>query len=212
PHIILGRPVVRSVPVDQQLTNQLTKYFGPVYERWRFRAADLRARIDFGSMVSYGRFRMADDGDRIRTAGVVDRAKLSEAGVRDNSFIRFTVLPDANADDPNAPDVPFEEVNYSRLMNIYYVEFIEDLENNVQRPYLLVRVKTCRGTNGLDAALPENPSVTYRSLSTPDIFHIDTVNAVVRRIALNHNTWGIINRSRSGARTQFVDDDDDNDD
>ncbi|KAG8731201.1 hypothetical protein FRC10_001971, partial [Ceratobasidium sp. 414] len=51
---------------------------------------------------------MTDGGDRIRTAG-------------------FMVLPDTNADDPDAQDVPFEEVNSGQLVNIYYVEFIEDL-------------------------------------------------------------------------------------
>ncbi|KAG9083927.1 hypothetical protein FRC06_004312 [Ceratobasidium sp. 370] len=128
PHIILGRPVVRSVPADRQLTNQLTKYFGPVYECQGYRGADLRARIDFSSLTSYGHFRMTDNGDRIRTASVVDCARLTENGVRDNSFVRFTVLPDTNADDLDAPDVLFKEVNYGRLMNIYYVEFIENLE------------------------------------------------------------------------------------
>ncbi|KAG9074683.1 hypothetical protein FS749_013732 [Ceratobasidium sp. UAMH 11750] len=212
PHTILGRPVIKAVPINQQLTNQLSKYFGTVYKRWRLTAADLRARIDLGSMVSYGRFRLTDNGDRIRTAGVVDRAMRSESGVRDNSFVRITALPDANADDVLGPDVPFEEVNYGRLMNIYYVEFTEDLENNVRKPYLLARVKLCRGTNGLDAALPENPSVTYRSLSTPDMFHINTVDGAVGRIALDRNEWGIIDRSRSVARTQFVDDDNGDDD
>ncbi|KAG9083543.1 hypothetical protein FRC06_004487 [Ceratobasidium sp. 370] len=153
---------------------------------------------------------MTDDRDRIRTAGVVDHARLTENRVRDTSFVMFTVLPDANADDPDVPDVLFKEVNYSWLMNIYYVEFIENLENNVRRPYLLVRIKMCRGMNSLDAVLPENPTVTYCSLSTPDIFHIDTVNAVVRPIPVN-NTWGIIDRSRSGARTQFVEDNGDDD-
>jgi hypothetical protein len=89
--------------------------------------------------------------------------------------------------------------------------------NNERIPYLLVRVKTCNGTNGLDAALPENPLVTFRSLSTPDIIHIETVTAVVGRMPIEvnmdgrRNTWAIIDRSRSGARTQFVDDEDDED-
>ncbi|KAG8717826.1 hypothetical protein FRC08_006555 [Ceratobasidium sp. 394] len=214
PHTILGRPVVKSVPANRQLTDQLTKYFGPVYRRreLRYTAAELRTRIDFGSLTSYGRFRMINDGDRIRTASVVDRANMTDGGARDNSFVRFTVLPDANADDDTASDVPFEEVNYGRLINVYYVEFIEDLENNVRRPFLLARIKSCRETNGLDAALPENPLVTYRTLSTPDIFHINTIDAVIGRVRLADNSWGIIDRSRDGARTQFVDDDGDDDD
>jgi hypothetical protein len=67
-----------------------------------------------------------------------------------------------------------------------------------------VRIKECN-TGGLDAALPETPLVTYNRLSSPDMVHIDTVNAVVGRIQTVNRTWAIIDRSRSGARTQFVD-------
>jgi PBP1b-binding outer membrane lipoprotein LpoB len=70
-----------------------------------------------------------------------------------------------------------------------------------------VRVKECN-TRGVDAALPGSPVVRYNRLSTPNIHHIETVNAVVGRVELNHTTWAIVDRSRNGARTHFVDEDD----
>jgi hypothetical protein len=65
-------------------------------------------------------------------------------------------------------------------------------------------VKECK-TNGRDAALPENPFVTYTQLSTPDIVHADTIVAVVGRVRTG-NAWAIVDRSRHSARTRFVDD------
>ncbi|QRV83012.1 Transposase family Tnp2 protein [Ceratobasidium sp. AG-Ba] len=208
PDIILGPPFKQSVEVSRQLLNLFTRYFGPVYNRLRYTPADLRARVDTHSVRSFGRFRMTDDGDRIRTASAVTRANRPEASARDNSFIRLVLLPDENADEESMSDVPIEEVYYGQLIDIYYVEFIEDLENDIRAPYLLVRVKLCKDTNGLDAALPETPRVEYRVLDSDELFHIETVNAVVGRVPINHNTYGIIDRSRDGARTQFRDDDD----
>lgn len=76
--------------------------------------------------------------------------------------------------------------------------------NNVRVPYLLARVKECQ-TDGLDAALPQNPLVIYRRTRTPDIIHLDAITYVVGRVEIVHNTWAIIDRSTNGARTQFVD-------
>ncbi|KAG8699638.1 hypothetical protein FRC08_005182, partial [Ceratobasidium sp. 394] len=142
---------------------------------------------------------------------LVERAKNSGGTPRDNSFVRFTVLPDLNVDNLELSDVPIEEVNYGRVVNVYYVEFIHDPVNNIRKPFLVVRIKSCKGTKSLDAALPENPLVTYSGLSTPDIFHITTVDAVIGRLQTRDGTWAIIDRSRNGARTQFIDDDDDDD-
>lgn len=60
----------------------MTKYFGVVYDH--LRGQELRARIDTNSIVRYGRFRMAGDGDRIRTADLI----AQDPTARDNSFVR----------------------------------------------------------------------------------------------------------------------------
>ena len=52
--------------------------------------AELRERVDIQSIVSYGRFRQVDDGDRIRTASAVERTKSSTGYVRDNSYVRVS--------------------------------------------------------------------------------------------------------------------------
>ncbi|QRV91910.1 Transposase family Tnp2 protein [Ceratobasidium sp. AG-Ba] len=211
PKIILGIPVKKAFPVDVQLTNQLTRFLGPIYrERGITTGAGLRERIDWQSIVSYGRFRMADDGYRIRTASAVQRTHSSTGSARDNSFVRFTVLPDENASNDGS-DTPYEEVNYGQLINIYYFEFITDFETNTRDHYLVGRIRSCQGTGFLDAALPENPKVTFRTLSTPDIFHLMTIDAVIGRIQVDGGDWAIIDCSRNGARTQFTNDDDDDD-
>ncbi|QRW13660.1 Transposase family Tnp2 protein [Ceratobasidium sp. AG-Ba] len=207
PEVILGTPIKRNVQLDTQLTNQLTKFLGVIHNEFTT-GAQLRERIDAQSIVSYGRFRMIDDGDRIRTASVVETTKRATGNVRDNSYVRFTALPDLNADN-SGPDIAYEEVNYGQLIGIYYFEFITDLATNTRKPYLVARIMSCDGTGFLDAALPENPLVTYRRLKTPDIFDIRLIDAVIGRIKLPRNEWAIIDCSRNGARTQFTNNDDD---
>ncbi|QRW02701.1 Transposase family tnp2 [Ceratobasidium sp. AG-Ba] len=203
PEVILGVPVNRCVQPDTQLWNQLTKYFGVVYKPDNgrgFSAAELRERIDQASIVRYGRLRLADDGDRIRTVG----ALRTDTDGRDNTYMRYELLPDRNARWRMREDRPYVQVNYGQLLDIYYLEFIEDLDENIRQPYLLARVRTCK-TNGRDAALAENPSVTYTEITTPDIIHINTITHVVGRVQTDARTWAIIDRSWNGMRTQFVD-------
>ncbi|QRV99729.1 Transposase family Tnp2 protein [Ceratobasidium sp. AG-Ba] len=210
PKIILGIPVRKAPPVDIQLTNQLTRFLGPIYRpRGLTTGAQLRERIDWQTIVSYGRFRMADDGDHICTASSVQRTHSSTGSSHDNSFVRFTVLPDANTSNDGS-DTPYEEVNYGQLIGIYYLEFIMDFDNNESDCYLVARIQSCKETGFLDASLPENPKVTYRTLSTPDIFHLMTIDAVVGRIQVGAREWAIIDCSRNGACTQFTNDDNDN--
>ncbi|KAG9079645.1 hypothetical protein FRC06_007605, partial [Ceratobasidium sp. 370] len=193
PDIILGVPVNRRVQLNIQLMNQLTKYFGVIYA---LTGPQLQQRIDRDSLVRYGRFRIAGDGDKIRTAAVIN----NEPTARDNSYIKYDLLPDRNAARPNQPDVPYRRTQYGQLQDVYYIRFIEDDGN--RRPYLLARVRECK-TNGLDAALPENPVVTYTQMSSPDIIHVRTIVAVVGRVQMG-NSWAIVDRSRDSARTQFV--------
>ncbi|KAG8737100.1 hypothetical protein FRC12_017271 [Ceratobasidium sp. 428] len=163
-------------------------------------------RIDFFTLVRHGRFRLTDDGDRVRTARLVERSENH----RDNSFVRYDLNPDANARFRNRRDRPVRRTYYGRVLDVYYLKFIEDIENNTRRPYLLVRILECQ-TGGRDAALPENPQVKYDRIGPASIIHIDTINAVVGRVQLNRNTWAIVDQSRHGARTQFVDEEEDDD-
>ncbi|KAG9074820.1 hypothetical protein FRC06_010440 [Ceratobasidium sp. 370] len=195
PQIVLGTPVSNQVRVDTPLKNQLNKYFAVAHNE--FAGRDIPDRIDTKSLVRYGRLRIVAGGDRIRTASAVE----ANADPRDNSYIKYDLLPDRNAAYQNRADVPYRQALYGRLLDIFYVEFID---GNVRRPYLLARVKECK-TNGRDAALPENPLVSYTQLSTPDIIHANTIIGVVGRVKLG-NAWAIVDRGRHSARTQFVDD------
>ncbi|KAG8736089.1 hypothetical protein FRC10_009710 [Ceratobasidium sp. 414] len=105
PDIVLGAPVNKRIPLDTQLLNQLTRYFGVVYHG--LRAGELRERINYDSVDCYGRFRITGDGDRIRTANLIDNDPIA----RDNSYIKYDLLPDGNAAYRNRQDVPFRKPN-----------------------------------------------------------------------------------------------------
>ncbi|KAF8601428.1 hypothetical protein BDV93DRAFT_558507 [Ceratobasidium sp. AG-I] len=146
-------------------------------------------------------------GDRVRVADLIQH---DPEGARNNSFIRYELLPDANANRANQPDRAVCAVYYGRILDIFYVEYIINLETDERRPYLLARVEECN-TLGLDAARPENPIVTYNQLNSADIIHLGAVHAAVGRIRVGgRNTWAIIDCSR-GARTQFNNDEGDPD-
>ncbi|CAE7062528.1 unnamed protein product [Rhizoctonia solani] len=209
PTVVLGTPVTKC-PLDDTLRRQMTKYFGVVYSDKRYGVAELRSRIDSSTLTRYGRFRLAGDGDKIRTAQLIENDPLA----RDNSFVRYDLLPDQNTAFRNRPDTPFRQTYYGRVLDIYYVEFViqkpkEATERQPAVPriaeqFLLVRIQECN-TGGLDATKRANRVVKYTQLSTPDIIHIDTINAVIGRMKSDNRNWAILDRSASGARTQFID-------
>jgi hypothetical protein len=81
--------------------------------------------------------------------------------------------------------------------------YLRNSSDNTREPYLLALIKPCE-TAGLDAALPENPLVRYTRTLGPHMVHMQTINSVIGRIQLD-NGWAIIDWSRSGACTQFID-------
>ncbi|KAG9089977.1 hypothetical protein FS749_000913 [Ceratobasidium sp. UAMH 11750] len=201
PDVILGAPIQRNVPFTTQLSRQMTRFFGPFHPG--LTRPQIEARIDRDSIVRYGRFRMPGS-DRIRTASAI--RNNSEEIARDNSFVKFDLLPDANAVFQNRADQPFRQTQYGRLLDIYYVELTKD--DGTREPFLLASVTICN-TGGLDAALPQNPVVTFDGAqmerASPDIILARTIFAVVGRVRVGANTWAIVDRSRDCARPQFVD-------
>ncbi|CUA78397.1 Transcription initiation factor TFIID subunit 5 [Rhizoctonia solani] len=164
PDIVLGRPVTKTVRLDDSndsLKGQMQKYFTTTYAAQRYTSADLLSRIDAATLVRYGRFRMAGDGDIISTKKSVDARPMA----RDNSFVRYDLLPDRNTAFRNLPDVMYRQTYYGQVLDVYYVEFItqkprpgtrtEEQIPRIAEPYLLVRVRECE-TGGLDATKPEN--------------------------------------------------------
>ncbi|QRV81018.1 Transposase family tnp2 [Ceratobasidium sp. AG-Ba] len=198
---VLGFPVNKTYRADMQLKRQITRYFGPV-EGWpnvTFR--ELHDRLAWDTLVRYGRFRMASGGDKVRVAGLIKEDSV----VRDNSFIRYELLPDAN---PRRGRMQYRAqrwIHYGQVLDVFYLEWIENLETDARKPYLLARVTECV-TNGRDASLPQNPIVTYNQMKSPDIINLGTVHAAVGRTKVpgGQRTYAIVDRSR-GARTQFLD-------
>jgi hypothetical protein len=85
-NIVLGTPVNRTVPLTTQLLNQLTRFFGAFHQG--VRVSELQKRIEPHSIIRYGRFRMTGDGDRIRTAALIDNDPIA----RDNSYVKVHIL------------------------------------------------------------------------------------------------------------------------
>ncbi|KAG9094333.1 hypothetical protein FRC07_011322 [Ceratobasidium sp. 392] len=204
--IVLGQPVKAIPRPPIQLKRQMTKYFGvaegPAHgEGPRPTFAELIDKLDFSTLVSYGRFRLASMGDRIRTAELVRKNPIN----RDNSFVRYEALPDRNAQRPRDPDRAIRRIYYARVEKVYYIEFIRNQETNERVPYLLALVQDCNTPNGVDASKPEHPIVTYNQLKSPEIIDLGAIQAAIGRVRVGgRNTWAIIDRS-NGARTQFND-------
>ncbi|CAE6497313.1 unnamed protein product [Rhizoctonia solani] len=122
------------------------------------------------------------------------------------SLIRqYDLCPDQYASFSSRRDRPIREVQYGRLHNIYYVEYIEPGDGK-REPYLLARVTECV-TGGIDASRRGTPLVTYNQELDPSIIHLKTIVAVIGRVHLGGKEWAIVDRSRDGARTQFLDGD-----
>ncbi|KAG9095747.1 hypothetical protein FS749_009884 [Ceratobasidium sp. UAMH 11750] len=181
--------------MTKQLKRLFTDYFHPACQGLETR--ELEQRLHPDSLIRYGRFRITGDSDRIRTAALID----NNPDARDNSFMKYDLLPDCNAAFRRLEDIPYRRTCYSRLMDIYYIEFTG--LDNVRAPYVLLAVQECK-TDGRDAVLLANPVVTYTQLASTVLIHVDTVVAVVGRVRIG-NAWAIVDRSRGNARTRFVD-------
>ncbi|KAG8749601.1 hypothetical protein FRC11_011149 [Ceratobasidium sp. 423] len=127
PTVIAGTLVTRQVKVTRKLTNRLTKYFGTMYLEMGFDGVNLRTQIDFNTLVQYGRFRLAGDGDHIHMASSIENDP--DRGAWDNSFMRqYDLLPDANASHEDLLEVQARQTYYGQVLDIYYVEFVMDLK------------------------------------------------------------------------------------
>jgi hypothetical protein len=89
PNYILGQPINSRYRITEQLKRQMTRYFGlaegPEHGQGpRLTYQQLLDRIDWNTLVRYGRFRMASMGDRVRVADLIQTDPIA----RDNSFIR----------------------------------------------------------------------------------------------------------------------------
>ncbi|QRV83004.1 Transposase family Tnp2 protein [Ceratobasidium sp. AG-Ba] len=198
--VVFGQPVCRNYPANDALQRQIARYFG-FPEGQDLTIEQHRARVDWRTLVRHGRFRLASMGDRIRVA---DRIK-NDSVARDNSFIRYELLPDRNANFRQREDRPMRLINYGQVIDAIYVEYVRDHARNERVPYLLARVRECSDTHGLDATDPRTPIVTYNRLDAPKVINLKTVHSAVGRIKIGgRHTWAIIDRSR-GARTQFND-------
>lgn len=200
PDIVLGQPVRRNFQANDQLKRQIVRYFR-LPEGQEFTPQQHRQRVDWDTLTRYGRFRLASMGDRVRVANLIDADQVA----RDNSFIRYELLPDGNSAFRNMPDHAVRVTHYGWVQDVFYVEYVLDQMTNERRPYLLARIRECV-TRGLDATLPANPVVTYNRMDSASVIHLGTVHAAIGRVKLGNNTWAIVDRSRpGGARIQFND-------
>ncbi|KAF8680006.1 Transposase family tnp2 [Rhizoctonia solani] len=198
PASILGTPIHRKYPLNNQLFNQLLQYFclylTPTPTRSTF-----QAMIDIESVTQYGRVRIAGGGDRFRVA-----KSDSNPWDRDNTFVRFIMYPDANASFRNRADRPVRQVNYGQLLDIIYLKLKPNEHYpNVDLEYLLAHILPCETFTHDDAT---STLVEYQKMAGHSIaVHLNSVEAVVGR-AKRDDTWGIIDRSNGAVRTLFTND------
>ncbi|KAG9124861.1 hypothetical protein FRC07_009958 [Ceratobasidium sp. 392] len=142
------------------------------------------------------------DGNRIRTALLINHDPIA----RNNSFIKYNLVPDANTLDKLAPDAPFMETQYGRLLDVFHLIWIANDGTCTQ--YLLGHVPECN-TEGLDTALPKNPYVTFNISDmkrlSPTIINLQTVTCAIGRVHISGNKWAVVDQGRDCMRTQFVD-------
>ncbi|KAG8766441.1 hypothetical protein FRC12_006883 [Ceratobasidium sp. 428] len=185
PTVVLGTPI-RRVPLEQPLTRHLTRCFGHFSPEQN--TAQLTECIEADSIIRYGRLRLAGDGDRIRTAALVDNDPIA----RDNSFVKAH----DNASDVTGTDDPYLEPRYARLLDIYHVWF-NKVDGTPER-FLLGHIQVCEA-GGLNVALPENPYVTFNidnmTRLSSQIINLLTVVAAVGRAHIAGPEWAIVDRS-----------------
>ncbi|KAG9073965.1 hypothetical protein FRC06_011022, partial [Ceratobasidium sp. 370] len=156
--IVLSAPVHKNIRLTTQIENQLVKYFATANLALRLQTRQaILDQIDTGTLVRYGRFHLAGDGDKVRVTDLIQR---NPSIAQDNLFIWYTLVGDANASFEDLPDDPIEITHYGQVLDIYYVEFIMDPENDTHKPYLLAHVRECN-TRGADAAVPQALVVKY---------------------------------------------------
>ncbi|KAF8599003.1 hypothetical protein BDV93DRAFT_560783 [Ceratobasidium sp. AG-I] len=206
-------PSVRKISMDTQLLNQITKFLGPMFPGRS--AAQLKSMVRRDSLVRYGSVRIAGSGDKMRTFN----PKYDNPVARDNTYVRYTLFPYANAAFRHRPDVPQREIQYGQLTDIFKVNIsdpdgsssdsddtMSDDSNTTTHSdkfLLLARLLPC-DTQGRDAT-HHDEIVRYDNTLTPIMVDLRTIEAVIGRIE-RANGWVIVDRSGSAARTTFTDD------
>ncbi|KAG9122954.1 hypothetical protein FRC07_000429 [Ceratobasidium sp. 392] len=133
----------------------------------------------------------------MRTAALVEHEPIA----RDNSFVRYELLADTNADRQHEPDHPAPQTFYGRLIDIFHVLWIEK-----HTRHILAGIRMC----GTLATLPEDSRVTFnmdRLRENPELADIKTIVAAVGRVHIGGNVWAIVDRSRESVRAPRVDED-----
>ncbi|KAF8692451.1 Transposase family tnp2, partial [Rhizoctonia solani] len=203
PTIVLGIPITKQVQYTDQLQNRIP-----------LPAMDVSA--------------WPTNGDCIQTSALVS---AQDTIFCNNSFVRYSLWPDANAAFQRCNNIPFQEVLYGQIHNIYFVVFKklyldgtkteseededgEELDEDTKelkelqkqrKLFLLAFIEPCN-TRGLDATKPNTPVVKYKDMLTPHMVHINTIEAVVGQV-LQGDLWAIVDCSQKGAWIVFIDKD-----
>ncbi|KIM22107.1 hypothetical protein M408DRAFT_79520, partial [Serendipita vermifera MAFF 305830] len=128
------------------------------------------------TVMRWGKFRVKGEKNVVRTAWASER--VSKDRLRDSSFVRLAA--DANAANPDAPDVPRREVFYGQLQYITYVVLPK---NNVLRvredsKAILGMVWWCRNARGNAAVRP----VWYKDMGAHQAVNVSTIQCSVGRV------------------------------
>ncbi|CUA77703.1 hypothetical protein RSOLAG22IIIB_12773 [Rhizoctonia solani] len=148
PDTILRFPLLRGFPLNDCVRRRIASYFHTNFLNWTF-----HAWLNYipEHAECWGKLRVPDGGDCIRSAAVVDH--LSPYGKRDSSFVRYTLQKDANENHQNLKPRMVDEFGYGRFNFVIALSLPPSITFNIEEPelHILGHITEAKGTEG-DAA------------------------------------------------------------
>ncbi|PVF91703.1 hypothetical protein CPB86DRAFT_718977 [Serendipita vermifera] len=208
PDLRLAIRTTRFIP-DPTTRTRIARYFPVLVDQRIARKYKIKVKTFENllpeSMVKYHKLEILNGGDTIRA-----RDSTLIRGVKDergNSFIRYTLFPDRNANDANAEDDPVPQIMYGRLLYIVVFDLpvVRNAGQQFSQPttYRLACVRACKLRQAGDATAE---LVEFAEMEdTPTFIHVGVIECTIGRVR-TPTGWSIVDRSSEWARTVFTSD------
>ncbi|TFK45219.1 hypothetical protein OE88DRAFT_1715451 [Heliocybe sulcata] len=182
PHSILRIPCQRSYPPDRYLRGRIADHFLRVLSRHGATRDAIRKNLP-EAMSLWGKVRIANGGDYIRTVWAMDH---SMSPGRDCSFVRYELMAEQHR------GIFQRKVYYGQLLHILVCELPASEFWGAQlggKRYILAHIKPAI-TGNKDAT---EEVVSYQNFRESAVIDLQAIMAVVGRV-LTRDKWGIIDR------------------
>ncbi|KAF8595543.1 hypothetical protein BDV93DRAFT_456630, partial [Ceratobasidium sp. AG-I] len=180
PHTILCIPTISGFMLQPNVRHRVAAFLrtnnpGRTFGEW-FKYVPERGE-------RWGKVRIADGGDSIRSACVTN--PLTAYGGRDSSFVRFNYQKDRNENHRNRQVEMVPAVGYGRLDFILAITLPPNARFKIYEPTLHILAQITEGKDAEGDASTE--LVSYTELGRTFVLDITAVEHVVERI----ETWGM---------------------